>query len=337
MDQALSSVKRQSRLQERRGSNVALTLDVSSLGNVEPIKNIFTPREITLHVLRTTGRCLSKEELVEEVKSGHSLADEYSKIPPNFVTTEELEVPGHASKDRYKTILPNPQTRVRLKHFENRNNGSNYINANYIKDFEGAEKVYIATQGPMANTVNDFWEMVWQESSPIIVMITKLKEKKEKCILYWPEKEEVYGRFEIRVNSVEEYSEYTIRDLTIKLEDESRSVKHYWYSSWPDHETPHCAQSLLQLVEDVEKTRQALKCKGPVIVHCSAGIGRTGCFIAVSIGCQQLKHKAEVDILRIVCQLRIDRGGMIQTYEQYQFVHQTLSLYAEKLSMEADQ
>ncbi|XP_041083064.1 tyrosine-protein phosphatase non-receptor type 7-like isoform X1 [Polyodon spathula] len=323
------ATRKQGRLQERRGSNVSLMLDVSSLGNVEPICSISTPREITLHVLRNRSHLLSGEELQDAARDPQELAAEFSKIPSNFVDQAELDIPGHALKDRYKTILPNPQTRVCLR--KKGHDGDSYINANYIQEYKGTEKRFIATQGPMVNTVSDFWEMVWQEDSPIIIMITKLQEKKEKCVLYWPEEEGQYGRFRVSVDRVNDCDGYTIRELTVKLEEEIRHVKHYWYSSWPDHQTPACATPLLQLVQEVEESRKGMQSQGPVIVHCSAGIGRTGCFIATSMGCQQLKSSGEVDVLGIVCQLRIDRGGMIQTSEQYQFLYLALAQYSRQL------
>ncbi|KAJ1139360.1 hypothetical protein NDU88_005735 [Pleurodeles waltl] len=326
-----SSVKKHARLQERRGSNVSLTLDMSSLGAVDPILSITTPKEVTLHFLRTSSHVLSKDRLQEEAKNLKALEEQYAKIPPNYVNPEELAIPGRACKDRYKTILPNPQTCVCLRRADSQDENS-YINANYIKGYEGLEKVFIATQGPMLNTVNDFWEMVWQEDVPVIIMITKLKEGKEKCFHYWPEKEGTYGRYEIRIQDLKEYAEYTVRELVIELQDKQRHVKHFLYSSWPDHQTPESARPLLRLLTEVEDRTQMAGSRGPVVVHCSAGIGRTGCFIATSIGCQQLKRTGEVDVLGIVCKLRLDRGGMIQTSEQYQFLHQALALYASQLS-----
>ncbi|NXX98567.1 PTN7 phosphatase, partial [Centropus bengalensis] len=329
-DKANSSAKKHVRLQERRGSNVSLMLDMSSLGSVEPIQPVCTPRDITLKFLRTSSHVLRKEELQQRAQSLTQLQDEFSKIPPNFVSPEELEIPGRASKDRYKTILPNPESRVCLRRAGSQEEGS-YINANYITGYSGQPREYIATQGPMLNTVTDFWEMVWQEKAPLIVMITKLQERKEKCVHYWPEKEGIYGPFTICVQGVSECAEYVIRDLSIQLEGEYRQVKHILFPSWPDQQTPESAKPLLHLVSKVEETLQATASPGPIVVHCSAGIGRTGCFIATRIGCQQLKAKGEVDILGIVCHLRIDRGGMIQTSEQYQFLHHTLALYASQL------
>uniref|UniRef100_A0A8C8VLZ4 protein-tyrosine-phosphatase n=1 Tax=Pelusios castaneus TaxID=367368 RepID=A0A8C8VLZ4_9SAUR len=324
------SAKKHVRLQERRGSNVSLVLDMSSLASVEPICSVCTPRDITLRFLRTSSHILTREELRQQARSLEQLEEEFSKIPPNFVNPEELDIPGRALKDRYKTILPNPESRVCLRRAGSQEDES-YINANYIRGYAGRAQEYIATQGPMLNTVVDFWQMVWQEGAPLIVMITKLQEGKEKCVHYWPEKEANYGPFTIGLQGVSEHAEYIVRDLTIQFDGECRPVKHVFFPSWPDQQTPESANALLHLVSEVEHILQAADSTGPMVVHCSAGIGRTGCFIATRIGCQQLKAKGEVDVLGIVCQLRIDRGGMIQTSEQYQFLHHTLAMYASQL------
>ncbi|XP_032894062.1 receptor-type tyrosine-protein phosphatase R [Amblyraja radiata] len=326
-------------LQERRGSNVSLTLDMSTLGNVETCSIAPTPREkIFLEYLQTASHVLTRMQLKEIVASAHSFQAEFMEIPMNFVNPKELSIPCHGTKNRYKTILPNPHSRVCLiPKTQEEPISSTYINANYIRGYGGQQKAYIATQGPMINTVNDFWRMVWQEDCPVIVMITKLKEKNEKCVLYWPEKRGIYGQVEVLVNSITEREHYVIRDLTLKHEGRFQNIKHFWYKSWPDHKTPDSAQPLLQLMLKVEESRQNSPGRGPIAVHCSAGIGRTGCFIAFTIGCHQLKNEGVVDILSIVCQLRVDRGGMIQTSEQYGFVHHALSLYKNQVSPDTSQ
>ncbi|KAI5282838.1 Receptor-Type Tyrosine-Protein Phosphatase R [Manis pentadactyla] len=325
-------------LQERRGSNVSLTLDMSSLGNVEPFAAISTPQEkVAMEYLQSASRVLTRSQLRGVVASSHLLQSEFMEIPMNFVDPKEIDIPRHGTKNRYKTILPNPLSRVCLRPKNVNDSLSTYINANYIRGYSGQEKAFIATQGPMINTVNDFWQMVWQEDSPVIVMITKLKEKNEKCVLYWPEKRGIYGKVEVLVINVNECANYTIRNLVLKQGSQTQHVKHYWYTSWPDHKTPDSAQPLLQLMLEVEEDRLASMGRGPVVVHCSAGIGRTGCFIATSIGCRQLKEEGVVDALSIVCRLRVDRGGMVQTSEQYEFVHHALCLYENRLSAETVQ
>ncbi|XP_077191196.1 tyrosine-protein phosphatase non-receptor type 7 isoform X2 [Paroedura picta] len=322
-------MKKHVRLQDR-GSNVSLVLDMSSLSNTEPILSVSTPRDVTVQLLKSASHVFTREMLQQRCWNPEELQEEFAKIPSNFASSEELDIPGRAAKDRYKSILPNPQSRVYLKSADCQEEES-YINANYIRGYNGQEKAYVATQGPMLNTIKDFWTMVWQEKAPVIVMLTKLKEEKEKCICYWPETEATYGSFTISVQDTCECEEYTVRDIGLQLKDECRTVKHIVFSSWPDQKTPESVKTLLNLVFKAEKILQASECTGPVVVHCSAGIGRTGCFIATHIGCQQLKDKGEVDILGIVCQLRIDRGGMIQTSEQYQFLHHTLAAYALQL------
>ncbi|XP_014649635.1 PREDICTED: tyrosine-protein phosphatase non-receptor type 7 isoform X2 [Ceratotherium simum simum] len=258
--------KKHVRLQERRGSNVALMLDVRSLGAVEPICSVNTPREVTLHFLRTAGHPLTRWALQHQPPSPKQLEEEFL-IPSNFVSPEDLDIPGHASKDRYKTILPNPQSRVCLGRAQSQEDGD-YINANYIRGYNGQEKVYIATQGPMPNTVADFWEMVWQEEVSLIVMLTQLRESKEKCVLYWPMEEETYGPFRIRVQDVKECPEYTVRQLSIQHQEECRAVKHVLFSAWPDHQTPESAGPLLRLVAEVEESPETAANPGPIVVHC---------------------------------------------------------------------
>ncbi|KAI5617340.1 receptor-type tyrosine-protein phosphatase R, partial [Silurus asotus] len=361
-------------LQERRGSNVSLVLDMSSLGSVEPLNSgVNTPRErVAQEYLQSATRVLTRQQLRDAALNTQALHAEFAEIPMNFVDPKDLDIPSLGTKNRYKTILPNQHSRVLLKNRNSCDPLSSYINANFIRGYLGHEKSFIATQGPMINTVNDFWQMAWQEESPVIVMITKLKEKNEKCVLYWPEKRGIYGKVEVLVNGVRECEHYTVRTLTLKIKiqhemqkvfdtlrkkddfqdtfqkwqkrcdrciaqaGQSRKVQHYWYTSWPDHKTPESVGPLLELMTDVEKSREASESHGPIIVHCSAGIGRTGCFIATTTGCHQLRLEGVVDVLSIVCKLRVDRGGMIQTGEQYEFVHHALSLYESRLSADPD-
>ncbi|XP_053173615.1 tyrosine-protein phosphatase non-receptor type 7-like [Scomber japonicus] len=354
------------RLQERRGSNLSLLLDVSTLG-AEPVCSVSTPKEVWLQLLHTSSRPLTHTLLQQAATDTNILNVEYQKIPPNFVSAAELDVPGHMIKDRYKTILPNPESRVILRSPEEEAGPDRYINANYIRGYRGAQRSYIATQGPMLHTVGDFWDMVWQERSSIIIMVTRLKENNEKCELYWPqpkergtgvkeeeeddeeeeqkEKEEDegetgrFGRFILKVKDSREKDGFTVTDMEVQLCSERRHVRHYWFTSWPDHHIPQCTAPLLGLVEEVEMYSKSLPPAGPgpIIVHCSAGIGRTGCFIASSIGCQQLRETGQVDILETVCQLRLDRGGMIQTTEQYQFLYTILAQYSSQLQHNQDQ
>ncbi|XP_024832217.1 tyrosine-protein phosphatase non-receptor type 7 isoform X2 [Bos taurus] len=149
--------KKHVRLQERRGSNVALMLDVRSLGAVEPICSVRTPQEVTLHFLRTAGRPLSRQALQHRPPSPTQLEEEFLRIPSNFVSPEDLDIPGHASKDRYKTILPNPQSRVCLGRAQSQEDGD-YINANYIRKCVHYWPTEEETYGPFRIRVQDVRE-----------------------------------------------------------------------------------------------------------------------------------------------------------------------------------
>ncbi|XP_048825709.1 tyrosine-protein phosphatase non-receptor type 5 [Brienomyrus brachyistius] len=321
-------------LQERRGSNVSLTLDMCTPGSTEPYAAMLSPREqSTKEYLQKASNVLTAVELQKRALDDAALQAEFFETPMNFVDPKEYNIPGVVRKNRYKTILPNTHSRVCLKATDPDDFLSTYINANYMRGYGGEEKAYIATQGPTVNTISDFWRMVWQEQSPLVVMITNIEEKNEKCAEYWPEERVTYEGIEITVDQLIQADDYSLRIFTLQCGGEKRSLRQYWYTSWPDQKTPDKAPPLLELVKEVEEARQqAPPRSGPVIVHCSAGIGRTGCFIATSILSKQLKNEGVVDILKTTCQLRLDRGGMIQTCEQYQFVHHVLSLYEKQLS-----
>uniref|UniRef100_A0A673ULJ3 protein-tyrosine-phosphatase n=1 Tax=Suricata suricatta TaxID=37032 RepID=A0A673ULJ3_SURSU len=283
-------------LQERRGSNVSLTLDMSSLGNVEPFVAVSTPREkVAMEYLQSASRILTRSQLRDVVASSHLLQSEFMEIPMNFVDPKEIDIPRHGTKNRYKTILPSKFLELSSLHYK--------------------AQTFSTNLKSLVSVVFFF---------PLL----------QKCVLYWPEKRGIYGKVEVLVINVNECDNYTVRNLVLKQGSHTQHVKHYWYTSWPDHKTPDSAQPLLQLMLDVEEDRLAATGRGPVVVHCSAGIGRTGCFIATSIGCRQLKEEGVVDALSIVCQLRVDRGGMVQTSEQYEFVHHALCLYESRLSAE---
>uniref|UniRef100_A0A8C6UMY3 protein-tyrosine-phosphatase n=1 Tax=Neogobius melanostomus TaxID=47308 RepID=A0A8C6UMY3_9GOBI len=328
-------------LQERRGSNVSLTLDMCTPGCTEPYGYgaQLSPRDQSAkEYLRQGTHVLTPAMLHIRAMDDQALQAEFYETPMNFVDPKEYSYPGLVRKNRYKTILPNTHSRVILKSEDEEDFLSTYINANYLKGYDGEEQAYIATQGPTVNTVGDFWRMVWQERCPIIVMITNLEEKNEKCAEYWPEDSVTHEDIEITVVSVTQEDDYSLRVFTLKYEGEERSLRQYWYTSWPDQKTPDKAPPLLELVQEVERAREeAPPSSGPTIVHCSAGIGRTGCFIATSILCKQLRTEGVVDILKTTCQLRLDRGGMIQTCEQYQFVHHVLSLYEKQLPHTAEE
>ncbi|CAF1152248.1 unnamed protein product [Rotaria sp. Silwood1] len=317
----------------RRGSNNSLTISIAPKHRLLNSPPVDCPSD---EYLLTATRKLTIDELHQHAQDARLLYHEFWTIPTNHL--EKVRICGAGTKNRYGTIIANEHSRVKLSELPG-DPLSSYINANYVNGYLNEYHAFIATQGPLANTIIDFYRMIWQEHVPVIVMITRLFEKnKAKCERYIPDSQAIqYGPFQVQVKSISYQTDYEIRRLIIEFENEQREVEHYWYTAWPDQSCPDIAQPLIELVKNVEKSRLELsnlnKHSGPIVVHCSAGIGRTGCFIALSNGIKQLDNEHIIDIVRILCDLRRDRGGMIQTNDQYQFVYQALSEYARTLQL----
>lgn len=328
-DQGLSPTRsplrrKTQRLLERRGSNASLTLDLNKASQNGRISPNGGKDRCQDPYLKRASRRLTRSQLQTCLSNVTALHSEFWDIPMNH--PERAEIAGCGAKNRYRSILPNEHSRVRLR----RGVEEEYINANYLCGYGGKPRAYIATQGPLAHTVADFWAMVWQERAPAIVMITNLiEDAKVKCERYLPEVRGTYGPFTVEVVQMSARDGYTLRELVLQKGGETRRVQHLWYTAWPDHRAPASPNQLLSLALEVEQLQA--RSPGPVVVHCSAGIGRTGCFVASSIGIRQLREEDSVDVLAIVCALRRDRGGMVQTAEQYEFVHRTLCLFEREL------
>ncbi|XP_011343564.1 tyrosine-protein phosphatase non-receptor type 5 isoform X3 [Ooceraea biroi] len=313
-------------LLERRGSSTSLTIELAQAPESPP--HMVTPtRECTAEeFLLSAGNVLSRAQLKKVVNNPAMLHKEFWEVPLNL--PEKVDICGSGVKNRYCSVLPNPQSRVILPGSPS-DPLAGYINANYIRGYDGEDARYIATQGPLAHTIVDFWRMIWAERVPVVVMITRLHEaSKAKCEAYFPfdvNSRIQAGSFTVIVNCIDTRDGYVIRTMEIRHEGERRYLQHYWYDSWPDHAVPQSADALVSMAAEVNSL------PGPVVVHCSAGIGRTGCFIALAIGMIQLVREGNVDILGILCQMRYDRGGMVQTAEQYEFVHRALYLFEETL------
>uniref|UniRef100_A0A8C6KUC2 protein-tyrosine-phosphatase n=1 Tax=Nothobranchius furzeri TaxID=105023 RepID=A0A8C6KUC2_NOTFU len=199
---------------------------------------------------------------------------------------------------------------------------SDYINANYI-DVSG--NTSNATIGPVHETVYDFWRMVWQEQSACIVMVTNLVEVgRVKCYKYWPDDAELYGDFKVTFVEVEPLAEYVVRTFTLERRgfNEVREVKQFHFTGWPDHGVPYHATGLLSFIRRVKISNPPSA--GPIVVHCSAGAGRTGCFIVIDIMLDMAEREGVVDIYNCVKALRSRRINMVQTEEQYIFIHDAI-------------
>lgn len=227
------------------------------------------------------------------------------------------------AKNRYGNIIAYDHSRVILQPVED-DPSSDYINANYIDGYQRPSH-YIATQGPVHETVYDFWRMVWQEQSACIVMVTNLVEVgRVKCYKYWPDDTEVYGDFKVTCVEMEPLAEYVVRTFTLERRgyNEIREVKQFHFTGWPDHGVPYHATGLLSFIRRVKLSNPPSA--GPIVVHCSAGAGRTGCYIVIDIMLDMAEREGVVDIYNCVKALRSRRINMVQTEEQYIFIHDAI-------------
>lgn len=211
---------------------------------------------------------------------------------------------------------------------------------------EDGNKKYIATQGPLAATVNDFWWMIWQENSKVIVMTTKEVERgKNKCVRYWPDKQaddspsgiREFGTIRVETLSEKLCVDFILRELKVCRTDggsEERILYQYHFTAWPDHGVPADPGCVLNFLQEVNLKQEQVQPAGPIVVHCSAGIGRTGTFIVIDQIIDQIKKQGlscEIDIQRSIQLVRSQRSGMVQTEAQYKFVYLAVQHYVEVL------
>ncbi|ODN02995.1 Tyrosine-protein phosphatase Lar [Orchesella cincta] len=249
------------------------------------------------------------------------------KIDSGRFTTANL--PSNQKKNRLVNILPYENTRVCLTPIRGAE-GSDYINASYIDGYKD-RCAYIATQGPLPDTVDDFWRMIWEHNSTIIVMLTKLREMgKEKCYTYWPnDRSQRYQCFV--VDPIAEYnlSQYTLREfkITDARDGQSRTIRQFQFAEWPEQGVPKSAEGFVDFIGQVHKTKEQFGQEGPITVHCSAGVGRTGVFIALSIVLARVQNEDLVDLFQTVRILRTERPGMVQSEDQYEFCYRAILEY----------
>uniref|UniRef100_A0A7N6AYR2 protein-tyrosine-phosphatase n=1 Tax=Anabas testudineus TaxID=64144 RepID=A0A7N6AYR2_ANATE len=226
-------------------------------------------------------------------------------------------------KNRYGNIIAYDHSRVRLQS-QDGESGSDYINANYI-DVIYCVCVCVCVSGPMQETVYDFWRMVWQENTAAIVMVTNLVEVgRVKCCKYWPDDTEIYGDMKVTLIETQLLSEYVIRTFAVEKRGvaEIREIRQFHFTGWPDHGVPLHATGLLGFIRRVKAKTPPTA--GPTVVHCSAGAGRTGCFIVIDIMLDMAEREGVVDIYNCVRELRARRVNMVQTEEQYVFIHDAI-------------
>uniref|UniRef100_A0A8C6CNA4 Receptor-type tyrosine-protein phosphatase eta n=1 Tax=Monodon monoceros TaxID=40151 RepID=A0A8C6CNA4_MONMO len=261
----------------------------------------------------------------QQADSNCGFAEEYEDLKLVGISLPKYaaELAENRGKNRYNNVLPYDISRVKLS--VHAHSTDDYINANYMPGYH-SKKDFIATQGPLPNTLKDFWRMVWEKNVYAIVMLTKCVEQgRTKCEEYWPSKQaQDYGDITVAMTSEIVLPEWTIRDFTVQniQTSESHTLRQFHFTSWPDHGVPDTTDLLINfryLVRDYMKQSPP---ESPILVHCSAGVGRTGTFIAIDRLIYQIEDENTVDVYGIVYDLRMHRPLMVQTEDQYVFLNQ---------------
>ncbi|CAB4003337.1 partial, partial [Paramuricea clavata] len=258
-----------------------------------------------------------------------------SVVPPALFKAANMNC--NKQKNRYANVLPYDESRVKLSLIPGVE-GSDYINANYVDGYM-KKKAFIATQAPIPDTIADFWRMVWQECSLTIVMLSnEMESGRIKVHRYWPNKAPaVIGDLMVELMSEQKFEEYMLREfkLTNTKEKASHVIRQYHYNCWPDVGSPSSGAGMIDLIGQVQRWQQQSGNK-IVTVHCSAGVGRTGVFCALSNLIERLKTEHVIDVFQTVKMLRQKRPAMVQTKEQYEFCYNTLQEYLDSFDLYAN-
>ncbi|XP_047197841.1 receptor-type tyrosine-protein phosphatase S-like isoform X8 [Hippoglossus stenolepis] len=285
--------------------------------------------EVAARSLYSYMQKLSKVESGEHV-TGMEL--EFKRLANTKAHTSRFvtaNLPCNKFKNRLVNIMPYETTRVCLQPIRGLE-GSDYINSSYIDGYR-QQRGYIATQGPLAETTEDFWRMLWEHNSTIVVMLTKLREMgREKCHQYWPAERSARYQYFV-VDPMAEYNmpQYILREfkVTDARDGQSRTVRQFQFTDWPEQGVPKSGEGFIDFIGQVHKTKEQFGQDGPISVHCSAGVGRTGVFITLSIVLERMRYEGAVDIFQTVKMLRTQRPAMVQTEDEYQFCYQAALEY----------
>ncbi|KAK7102425.1 hypothetical protein V1264_020644 [Littorina saxatilis] len=269
--------------------------------------------------------------LVDALASG-KLKEEFATLEsmPEGVPQEIGQLKKNFKKNRFAAILPYDRNLVVLSDGYSEGTATDFVNASYVSGYQ-LDKQFIAAQGPRDNTVGDLWRMIWQEQITHVVMLTNIQERgKPKCELYWPEEEggvDTFGPVTVTTTHVQCRDDFYIRTFNVQRDgsDESREVTQYHYVSWPDHGAPTTTSlvTFWRYVHNRTKPADGASVP-PVLVHCSAGVGRTGTYIGLEIGVDMAVKEGHINVLDLVKRLREKRCLMVQAVDQYLFLHKAL-------------
>ncbi|TRY60829.1 hypothetical protein DNTS_003163 [Danionella cerebrum] len=272
-----------------------------------------------------------EEEMNRRMADDNKLfREEFNALPvcPIQASCDAASKEENKEKNRYVNILPYDHSRVHLTPLEGVPD-SDYVNSSYINGYQEKNK-FIAAQGPKEETVNDFWRMIWEQNTATIVMVTNLKERKEcKCAQYWPDQGcWTYGNIRVSVEDTMVLVDYTIRKFCIQQVGDvsgkkpQRLVTQFHFTSWPDFGVPFTPIGMLKFLKKVKNCNPQYA--GPIVVHCSAGVGRTGTFIVIDAMLDMMGAERKVDVFGFVTRIRAQRCQMVQTDMQYVFIFQAL-------------
>lgn len=298
--------------------------------------------EMQHHVIKDINKPIPKAEFRDHLAmmmkdSAYRFADEYERLVELSAQypSDVARHPANSKKNRFTNIHPFDKSRVPLSVVGD-DEQSSYINASFVKGCN-ADREYIAAQGPNALTVNDFWRMIWEHDVKIIIMLTQFVEgNKKKCEKYWPDdnKEHSYGSVQVRKDSAAEREDFILTEFRIKSDDSSkwRSLRHVFFTAWKDHGTPEKPDTLIQFVRTCQEMfRPRGGSQPPILVHCSAGVGRTGTFIALDMCLQKLEVDDEIDIFHLVLDLRECRRCMVQNEKQYTYLYHCVAAVIDEM------